>query len=50
MDYNDCEDTSFTADEKELFDEVPTEIRSMIGMASSITEEDIAMDDNRLIC
>jgi hypothetical protein len=34
-----------TAEEKKLLDEVPAEIRSLIGVASSITDEDIAMDD-----
>ncbi len=34
MNYKECEETS-----------CPTEIRSLIGVASSITEEDIAKDD-----
>lgn len=34
-----------SVEEKELLDAVPTEIRSLIGVASSITEEDIAKDD-----
>lgn len=34
-----------TAEEKKLLDEVPDEIRSLIGVAVSITEEDIAMDE-----
>lgn len=37
--------THCTAEEKKLLDEVPAEIRSLIGVAASITEEDIAMDD-----
>lgn len=37
--------TNCTAEEKKLLDEVPAEIRSLIGVASSITDEDIAMDD-----
>ena len=34
MNYKECEETS-----------CPTEIRSLIGVAASITEEDIAMDE-----
>ena len=37
--------TNCTTEEKKLLDEVPAEIRSLIGVAASITEEDIAMDD-----
>ena len=37
--------THCTAEEKKLLDDVPAEIRSLIGVASSITDEDIAMDD-----
>ena len=33
-----------SVEEKELLDAVPTEIRSLIGVASSITEEDIAIE------
>lgn len=37
--------THCTAEEKKLLDEVPDEIRSLIGVAASITEEDISMDE-----
>ena len=45
MNHKEYEETSCTAEEKVLLDEVPVEIRSLIGVASSITEEDIAKDD-----